>query len=273
MAKREPFPPSRAASDARAARLRRIAAHVARDGHEQGLDGIGTLGEKRMHVILKELFCADERFHEVTMEGTRFVADVRVGDEITEIQTGPLAPMRKKLEYYLSDTDCTVTVVHPIAVRKWTVWIDRETKTLGERVRSPHVERDTDLLAELFPLRHLLPSPRLRFHLVYLETLDFRLLSERGTRGRGAQKYERIPLSLLGEEVFASPDDFARFLPDALPDRFTVKDFSTATGVRGVNAYSAVRVLSALGLLREGERIGRAMGFERVTEKTDAGTF
>ncbi len=263
-AKKEAFPPACAANEPRRSRLRRVCRRVTRERHEQGLDGIGTLGEKRMHVMLKHFFCADESFHEVKMEGTRFVADVRVGNEITEIQTGSLAPMRKKLAYYLQNTDCTVTVVHPIIAVKWVTWINKETKEISEKKRSPKRERDVDLLAELFPLRELLPNPRLRFHLLYLEAIDFRVLSKKGGKGRGAEKYERIPTDLLGEEVFCAPADFARFLPDSLPAHFTVADFSRHTGVRGVNAYSAVRALLSLGLVRKSDNIGRAMGFERV---------
>jgi hypothetical protein len=260
--KRPPFPPACAASDARASHLARITRRIARDGHTQGEDGIGTLGEKRMHVVLKHLFCEDGDCHEIPMEGTRYVCDVRVGDEITEIQTGELFPMKRKLEYYLAHTDCTVTVVHPIAVKKWVVWIDPVTREVGEKQRLSSRERDVDLLVELFPLRHLLPHPRLRFHLLYLETLEFRLLSKKGTHGKGAKKYERIPISLLGEETFATPSDFARFLPDTLPSPFTVKQFSECTGVRGIHAYSAVRTLLSLGLVGESEKIWRAMAFE-----------
>lgn len=264
MPKYEPFPAACEAPEPYCARLRRYRDRFARIRHEQGTDGIGTLGEKRMHLILKHLFCAAEEYHEVKMEGTRFVADIRIGNEIREIQTGSLAPLKKKLEYYLTKTDCTVTVVHPIIVDKWVVQIDRSTHELSEKKKSPKHERDIDLLAALFPLRELLPSERLRFCSLYLEALDFRVLSDRKKRGkRKAEQYERIPLRLLGMEDFASPEDFARFLPDTLPHRFTVKDFSAATGVRGVDAYSAVRVLLSLGLLREGEKIGRAMGFER----------
>lgn len=265
---RAPFPAACAASPARAATLSRIAARVAKERHVQGTDGIGTLGEKRMHTIIKELFCADAHYHEVALEGTRYVADVRMGNEIFEIQTGAFAPMKKKLDYYLSKTDCTVTVVHPVAVKRQTVWIDPTTREIAKQTRPTVAERDRDLLAALFPLRDLLPHPRLSFHLLYIEAVDFRILSPRKTSGRGARKYERIPLALLGEETFRAPRDFARFLPEALPAHFTVKDLSLATGIRGVDAYSAARVLLALGLIAAAEPIGRAMAFRR-TDRND----
>jgi len=261
-----PFPAAISAAPVRAATLARIASRVARERHVQGTDGIGTLGEKRMHTIFKELFCADAQYHEVALEGTRYVADIKMGNEIIEIQTGALAPMRKKISYYLEKTDCTVTVVHPVAVKRQTVWIDPATREIAHRTRPTVAGRDRDLLAELFPLRDLFPHPRLSFHLLYIEAVDFRILSPRGTRGRGARRYERIPTALLGEESFCEARDFVRFLPDTLPAHFTVKDFSAATGIRGVDAYSAVRVLCSLGLIEEAAPIGRAMAFRRTTE-------
>ena len=67
----------------------------------------------------------------------------------------------------------------------------------------------------------------------------------------------------LDEIDLTSPQDFCRFIPRELPAHFTVKQFSDLSGIHGVDAYSAVRSLVALGLFSEGERIGRSMGFVR----------
>lgn len=232
--------------------------------HEKGTDGIGTLAEKRMHVILKKYVCPNKDFYEIPLEGTRYVSDVRIGSEIYEIQTGSLFPMKKKIGYYLAHTDCTVTVVHPLVTDKWVVWVDPLTKSVCEKVRSPKHEREEDLLPALYPLLPYLQNERLRFRFLLIEAIDFKILSK-GTksRKRGAQKYERIPLSLKGEVCVSSHTDLSRFVPDALPDPFTVKEFSALTKIRGSDAYSAVRVLAALGVLTEGEKRGRAMTFQR----------
>ena len=120
-------------------------------------------------------------------------------------------------------------------------------------------------MAELYPLIPYLSHPQLKFQLLLLEVHDFKLLSEhRGRQKKDAQRYERIPLSLIDEIFLNTPEDFARFLPDGLPSPFTVKEFSKATGIRGRDAYSAVRVLTALDLLEATAPIGRSMAFEKV---------
>ena len=250
-------------SDADRARFARLCTEAARSRRSEGDGGFGTLAKKRMHAVIKRYICPNEDFHEVGMRDTRFISDVRIGDSIYEVQSGAFYPMKKKIGYYMSKTDCTVTVVHPIVVNKWIVSIDPATGECAPRKKSPKHESPKDLLAELYPLIEHLPSPRLRFRLLLIDAEEYRVANARRHRGRLLpQKYELMPLSLLDVREFSSPEDFRAFLPPDLPSPFTVKDFSRATGIRGRNAYSAVRVLAALGLLSPAPPIGRAMAFE-----------
>ena len=61
--------------------------------------GIGTLGEKVLHAIIKSYYEPDEEFQEVSVNS--FVADIKRGDEIVEIQTTSFNLLNKKLEKYL----------------------------------------------------------------------------------------------------------------------------------------------------------------------------
>lgn len=247
------------------ARFCRIAREVIAKRHVQGTDGIGTMAEKRMHVILKRYLSSDPATHEIPLAGSRYVSDVRVGDEIIEIQTGDLAPMREKLAYYLKNTDCKITVVHPLSVDKWIARVDKETKSISERVKSPKHEYERDLLAALFPLRSLLVEERICFRLLFLETLEFRLKEKtKSGRYKRERRYECVPVSLLGARDYRTREDFKAFLPTNLPETFTVREFSDATEIRGIDAYSAVRVLVAIGILTECGHRGRAMLFSRA---------
>jgi len=231
-------------------------------------EGIGTLGEKRMHAVIKQFLCDAPECQEVKLEGTRFVSDIRIGNEIYEVQTGDFYPMKKKIAYYLEHTDCTVTVVHPIPVRRWMSWVDPESMEIGPRKRVSRIGRPIDLLPQLLPLLPHLQNPRLSYRLLLLETQDFRLLNGRSPdRKRRASHYERIPLSLQGELSLSSPAKIAALLPADLPEHFTVKEFSALSKIRGRDAYAAVRALVGLGIAVEAEPIGRSMGF-RLTPPT-----
>lgn len=248
----------------RQARFARLCEESMREKHVMGEAGIGTLGEKRLHVLIKRFLCENEDYHEVGVANTRFVSDVRIGNDIYEVQTGPFHPMRAKIQHYLEKTDCTVTVVHPIASKRWISWIDPKKGTVSDRSRVIRAGRPQDLLPTLYPLLPMLGNPRLRFRLLLIEAQDFRMLSSR-TRDpkKGAKKYERIPLALLDDIEFRTSSDFLPFVPDKLPAHFTVKMFSDLTKIRGRDAYSAVRVLCALGIFAPADPIGRSMGFVR----------
>ncbi|MBR7098472.1 MAG: hypothetical protein IKC59_03575, partial [Clostridia bacterium] len=239
--------PDTLSAEAKAARFARICEDAMRERRSQGEQGIGTLAEKWQHQIIKRYLSEDPSDHEIPVSiERRFVSDVRVGMDAYEVQTGSFAPMAKKIAYYLESTDLTVTVVHPIAKSRWVSWVDFDTAEISPRKRSPRHGDAKELLAELYPLLPLLPHPRLQFRVLLLEVHDFKLLSNRKKdRRRGAVRYERIPLSLMEDISFSSPEDFARFLPDSLDSPFTVKQFSEATKIRGRDAYSAVRVLTA----------------------------
>lgn len=224
--------------------------------------GIGTLGEKRMHAVIKRYLCEDEDCHEVGVLDTRFVADVRVGNDVYEVQTGSFAPMKKKLLHYLEKTDCTVTVVHPLPALRWLSWIDPRTSEITPRRKVSAVARPQEILPALYPIRELVGHPRLKFQLLMLEMQDFRVLNPRSrSPKKHTTHYESIPLALLDEINLDTPEDFRRFIPDALPAHFTVKEFSAHTKIRGIDAYSAVRALVALGLAEPADPIGRAMAF------------
>lgn len=249
--------------DAHKARFDRLCREVASAPRANGEEGIGTLGEKRMHAIIKRYIYEDHACHEVGVFNTGYVSDVRIGDDVYEVQTGAFYPMKKKIAHYIENTSCTVTVVHPISVERWVTWVDAKTGEVTPRKRSPKRERAIHLLPELYCLLPYLGDERLRFCLLMIEEEDFRTLSGRkDNRKRGARLYERMPLSLFGEIEFSAPEDFAVFLPNDMPSPFTVKDFSQKMGLRGRDAYSAVHVLEKLGLITKTEPIGRAMAFK-----------
>ena len=245
------------------ARFDRLCREAASAPRANGDEGIGTLGEKRMHAIIKRYLSEDHAHHEVGVLDTGYVSDVRIGNDIFEVQTGAFYPMKKKIAHYIENTNCTVTVMHPISVERFVTWVDAKTGEVTPRTKSPKRERAIHLLPELYCLLPYLGNDRLRFRLLMIEEEDFRTLSGRkDNRKRGARLYERMPLALLGEIEFSSPADFSVFLPTDLPSPFTVKDFSQKTGLRGRDVYSAVHVLEKLGLITKTEPIGRAMAFE-----------
>lgn len=259
--------PDTLSAEAKAARFARICHEAMLERRIQGEQGIGTLAEKWQHQIIKRYLSENPTEHEITVSvERRFVSDLRVGNDAYEVQTGSFAPMVKKIAFYLESTDLTVTVVHPIAKDRWLSWVDYETEEISPKKKSPKHGRLEDILAELYPLIPFLNHPRLKLRVLLLEVHDFKLRSDQKQRKkRMVQRYERIPLALLEDISLESSEDFRRFLPHGMESPFTVKQFSQATKIKGRDAYSAVRVLTALGLLTPAPSIGRSMAFSLLS--------
>ncbi len=246
----------------------------------EALPHIGTLREKRLHAAIKTYLCADTACHERPVacitpaaeqapqsKKRRMVADIYTGEEIFEVQTGGFYPLREKLAWYLANTDCRVTVVHPIAAVKYVSWINPADGAVTARNRAPKRGRVKDIARELYWLSDFIESPRFSIRILLIELEEYRMADGWGNHGkRGSTRYERFPTSLLGDVTLATPADYAAyFLPAALRESdalFTAADYARATGIRGRATYSMLRLLCALGLAEEAEeKIGRAKGY------------
>ncbi len=246
---------------------------------------IGTLREKRLHAAIKIYLCPDMTCHEQPIadllrdnestSGTksrRMVADILTDGEITEVQTGGFFPLRDKVRWYLTHTACRVTVVHPIAAVRYLSWIDPADGSILSRRRSPKRGRVRDVTKELFWLSEFIPNPRFSVRLLLLELEEYRMADGWSRDGkRGSSRYERFPTALLGDVTLATATDYAAyFLPPSLnacnkngtPIPFTAAEYAKASGIRGKATYSMLKILTALGLIRETEeKLGRSQGY------------
>ena len=101
---------------------------------EQAADGgIGTLGEKRLHRVLKTYFEPRAACREQPFAG--YVADILNEEGVTEVQTRNYGALRKKLDAFLPLGP--VRVVCPLPARKWISWVDPATGEISARRPSP----------------------------------------------------------------------------------------------------------------------------------------
>lgn len=218
----------------------------------QGL-GIGTYAEKRLHRILKRWYASDEAEFEVNVGS--FIADIKDGEHIIEIQTGSLRPLLPKLRYYLENTPYRVTVVHPIITDKTLVRINDETGELMYRRRSGKHESQSDVLPELFWISELFGRHKLSIRLPMISVEEYRYSERMRYRKEGAYVSELYPRKLLGETVLNGMDDCEIFLPSG-KDSFDSASFSAFSKLKGRRLYSALNFLCAIGLV-EKEAQGR----------------
>lgn len=231
----------------------------------RGQNGIGTLGEKSVHAVLKHYFDPDDAHHEVRFHG--YVADVKNEQGFVEIQTRGFYRLQKKLEVFLQEAP--VTVVYPVAAERWVVWIDEDGTAEPKRkvTRKPTA---ASVLPELYNLRSLLDNPRLRFCVVLMEVEDYRLKDGYGPeKKKRATKFDRYPVALLDELWLSAPEDYLRLVPENLENGFTAKEYAKAVKLPARQASAAMNVLFSLGVLERVGKVGNAYLYRRARPLTE----
>ncbi|MBQ1892826.1 MAG: hypothetical protein II155_01835 [Clostridia bacterium] len=224
-------------------------------------DGIGMLGEKSLHSALKYYYEPDETKHEIAFEG--FFADIMNEDGITEIQTGSLFALNRKLEAFLDKRP--VTVVHPIVGERRLIYMDTETGELKKPRLSPKRGRVEDAFRGLIHIRRFLSHPGLMIVVPIVDADEYRYKTGERKRRRAPNvvKYELVPRELKEEWVFAAKDDWLRFVPPGLlekPDGFTVMECASALSRPEDETRLMLGCALAAGALRR-ERDGRAFAY------------
>jgi hypothetical protein len=202
--------------------------------------GIGTLGEKTLHAILKHYLEPDDSRHEIRIGA--FHADIFGPEGIQEIQTAGFGKLRPKLDAFLPLAH--VTLVYPVARTKWVMWIDPDTGEVTKRHKSPKHGRLTDIFRELVRIKPYLTDPRLSLHILLMDVEEYRCLNGWShNRKRGSTRFDRIPSAVAGECRIHLPDGLELLIPDGLPELFRSHDFAEATHMPLRDAQRAVNVL------------------------------
>ena len=222
--------------------------------------GIGTMGERRLHAILKYYLSPDASCHEVRLG--RYVADICADTGVFEIQTRRMDRLLPKLAAFLAERE--VTVVYPVAREKYLSWIDPEDGTVTSPRKSPRHGCVQDCLYELYYLREYLSHPRFHVRVILCDMQEYRWQTGFGRgRKRRAPRAERIPRVLSGDYGLAAPEDYACLIPASLPVAFTAKEYAAAVKIPPAAAYRAVQVLLTVGAIRRSGKRGNAYCYER----------
>ena len=223
--------------------------------------GIGTYSEKSLHYILKNFFESNNDCHEVAYKG--FVADVKHGSTIMEIQTNTLYGLNNKLDAFLEDS--SVRLVFPIIRKRRIVWIDPETGDAKRCARSVVGESNYSLIPELLYIIDYLRDPSLTVTVVTLEADDYRMLDGKGRdRKKSATKVDLVPTAILDMKDMVFPNDLADFVPGVLGDVFLRQDFAKVTHLRGRSLWAVLKVLEEMRVITRVENDGRRHRYCRI---------
>ena len=228
----------------------------------QNRQGIGTLGERSLHAILKCYIDSNESHHEVPLGIGRLVADVFDGNTVTEIQTRGFSALYKKLVRILDVYP--VNVIYPLTHKKRLHWVDAATGEISAPRKSPKTGSFTDAFRELYALQDILTHPQLTITLMLLDMDEYRLLNGWSADGKkGSHRAERIPTALVDSYTLKTAQDYAALLPASLPERFTTADVVKQARMNKRAAGNAVQVLMRVGAIHRVGKKGNAYLYEK----------
>ena len=223
--------------------------------------GIGTLSEKTVHAVLKNYYEPDEDKQEIPIEN--FVADIYNNGQIIEIQTGQFSRMREKLKTFLPLYP--VTIVYPIPREKWLIWIDEESGEASPKRKSPAKGNPYVAFTELYRVKMFLKDPNLRLKLVLLDMEEYRLLNGWSRdKKKGSTRFDRIPVHLVEEVDITCVQDYLQFVPYAIGDHFTSKDFAKAAHIPVHLARTVLNILNYVGVIQKVGKRGNLFFYQAL---------
>lgn len=217
---------------------------------------IGTLSEKTVHAVVKNYFEPDEDHQEIPIE--KYVADIYRGGEILEIQTRQMGRLKEKLSCFLPNYQ--VTVVHPVLHRKTLIWVDPDTGEMSKPRKTGKIGTVYTAFSELYLIRDFLTDPNLRVTLLLMDMTEYKLLNGRSKDRKhfGAERFDRIPTSLISQIDLNCPEDYMQFIPEHLEEEFTSLDFAREAHIPRSLASNILQVFHMLGIITRIGTRGRA---------------
>ena len=217
--------------------------------------GVGTLGEKYVHKILKYATDPDPRHHEVSVCGC--IADVYNEDGVTEIQTRSFERLVPKLGRLLPTERVCVVCPMPYEVRLCR--IDPESGEITAR-KSPRRRGIYDAAIELYKLREFIPHEHLTVRILLLAVDEYRGAKDK--RGRSA-KINSSPTSLVASYTLRNAQDYSILLPPQLPEEFVASEYYRHIHSRTRYSCYALKLCEHLGLVTKIGKRGRAVLYRR----------
>ncbi len=210
--------------------------------------------ETSLHRQLKESYARGAEDVEVRWGPYRI--DAIRGDELIEVQHGPLAAIRDKVRQLLKTQ--RVRVVKPLIARKRIIRQTRADGPVTSRRWSPSRGDVLELFDELLFFTQVFPHPRLTLEVPRVEVEEWRLPPDRRRRRRRQPRFrvkDVVLLGTVGREEFHDAEDLLRlFDTTSLDGPFNTEQLAEALDRPRWFAQRVAYVLRETGAA---QRLGR----------------
>lgn len=223
---------------------------------EADVQVIGIQKEKVLHRTLKYYLCNDKHYHEIKVpkesKGVLF-ADIKIDNQIYEIQTRSFNALREKLDEFLKKYQ--VTVVYPIASHKNIFKMNEENHLISNK-KSPKKGNPLEIFYELYKIKSYLNNTNLSFKIIMLNIDEYRKeVKKKHYRSSGYERIVQIPKEIERIIDLKNKEDYLTLLNEyQLNENFISKEFAKATHLTIKKASVALNVLTSMEII---SRIGK----------------
>jgi len=210
--------------------------------------------EQTLHEQLKDYYAKETGEIESILGDYR--VDVIRGNLLIEIQTRSFSSIRDKLKDLTQEH--RVRLVHPIAHQKWVIRLDKDGHQISRR-KSPKRGRVEEIFYELVYMPELLANDNFELEVAMVDFEELWIDDGKGSwRRRRWSIYDKRMLELRERNLFRSPEDFKKLLPESLPELFTSRMLSKETKLRMNNAQKMLYCLNKMDVVTRDGKKGRA---------------
>lgn len=221
------------------------------------MNQIGTLSEKSIHSLIKDMIQPDKNFQEVKVG--RYIADIKQGNNIIEIQTQQFKKLTGKLSYYIQCGYHT-TVIYPVVENKYINWIDPSDNEIVERRKSPTKGVIQNIFKELYWIIDCLDNSLIDLQIVTLDAEEYKYLDGYGQNAKKrATKIDKVPTKINNVITIKSKSDLSVLIPTTLQNKsFTIKEFKKESKFSSSWASSGLKLLREHNIIHIVEKKGNA---------------
>lgn len=210
---------------------------------------IGILSEKSVHSVMKNYICDDVNKHEIKVG--KFIADVKIDNNIFEIQTSNFKYLIHKINYYLSN-NYNIIVVLPVIHNKIINWIDTETGEILEKRKTSHKGVIQDYFKEIYWIKDYIGNTNFCFKAIHVDVNEYKYLDGYGINNKKrATKIDKIPYNIGCEITINDVNELIKLIPTSLRDKeFSCEEFKKAAKSNSKYFSSGVKMLRELEVIR-----------------------
>lgn len=214
------------------------------------MNSIGELNEKAIHHHAK-MVVSNGNVDLQEIRVGNYIADIKIGNDIKEIQTTNFKNLVRKIKFYISQ-GYNVEVIYPLINKSQIIYMNRVTGYEDYRGKKHTYKTKYDALKEMYWLEQFIDNDSFSLRILLYEVQDYRYSDNK-------QKINKYPASIIEEVLIQNSNDLWKFIPNTLNKKFLAKEFKREAKTRSKYYHQYLHLLENFGVVSTIGKQGHAV--------------